>query len=79
MIQSDTEDIEQIRARIQKMSDAELREYGRAAAHMADLRKNHGKPNPAFKIQLDEARAEWSRRHPAKSKRAARNLRLPDL
>jgi hypothetical protein len=79
MIQSDPEDLEAIRARIQKMSDAELREYGRAAAHMADPRKNHGKPNPAFKIQLEEARAEWSRRHPAKSKRAARNLRLSDL
>jgi len=56
-----------------------LRKFGRAAAHMADPKKNHGKPNPAFKIQLDEARAEWRRRHPAKSDRAARNLRLPNL
>jgi hypothetical protein len=79
MIQTDSDDIEQIRERLSKMSDLELREYGRAAAHMADPRKNHGNPNPAFKIQLEEARAEWSRRHPAKSKRAARNLRLPNL
>jgi hypothetical protein len=34
------------------------------AAVMADPRKNFGPPNPAFKIQLDEARAEWRRRHP---------------
>jgi hypothetical protein len=63
MIQAFPEDIEQIRARLHKMSDRELREYGRAAAHMADPRKNHGKPNPSFQIQLDEARAEWRRRH----------------
>jgi hypothetical protein len=59
MIQSEPEDIEQIRARIRKMSDRELRQYGRAAVHMADPRKNHGNPNPSFQIQLDEARAEW--------------------
>jgi hypothetical protein len=78
-IQTDPEDLEQIRARIRAMSDTELRKYGRAAAHMADPRKNHGKPNPAFQIQLHEARAEWRRRHPAKSDRATRNLRLPNL
>ncbi len=79
MIQTDSDDIEQIRERISKMSDAELRKYGRAARDLADPRKNHGKPNPAFAIQLAEARAEWRRRHPAKSDRAARNLRLPNL
>jgi hypothetical protein len=62
MIQSEPEDTEQIRARILKMSDRELRQYGRAAAHMADPRKNRN-PNPSFQIQLDEARAEWRRRH----------------
>jgi hypothetical protein len=64
MIQSQPEDIEQIRERIRKMSDAELRKYGRAARDLSDPKKNQGKPNPAFKIQLDEARAEWRRRHP---------------
>ena len=63
MIQSIPEDIEQIRERIRKMTDRELREYGRAAASMADPRKNRN-PNPSFQIQLDEARAEWRRRHP---------------
>ena len=64
MIQSIPEDIEQIRARIRKMSDTELRKHGRAASDLSDPKKNFGPPNPAFKIQLDEARAEWRRRHP---------------
>jgi hypothetical protein len=64
MIQSSPERIEQIRECIRKMSDAELRKYGRAARDLSDPKKNLGKPNPAFKIQLDEARAEWRRRHP---------------
>jgi hypothetical protein len=58
MIQTEPEDVEQIRVRIHKMADRELREYGRAAASMADPRKNRN-PNPSFQIQLDEARAEW--------------------
>jgi hypothetical protein len=62
MIQTEPEDIERIRARIHKMTDHELREYGRAAASMADPRKNRN-PNPSFQIQSDEARAEWKRRH----------------
>ena len=63
-IQSNPENVEQIRERLRKMSDHELRKFGRAASVMADPKKNFGTPNPAFKIQLDEARAEWSRRHP---------------
>jgi hypothetical protein len=63
MIQSEPEDLERIRARIRKMTDRELREYGRDAAHMADPRRNRN-PNPSFQVQLDEARAEWRRRHP---------------
>jgi hypothetical protein len=66
MIQSEPQSIEQIRERISKMSDAELRKYGRAARDLSDPKKNFGPPNPAFKIQLDEARAEWKRRHPPK-------------
>ena len=78
MIQSEPENIEQIRERISKMSDAELRKYGRAAArNLSDPKKNYRKPNPAFKIQLEEARAEWRRRHPPT--KAARTNRLPDL
>ena len=64
MIQSDPENIEQIRARLRRMSDHELRKFGRAASDMADPKKNFGTPNPAFAVQLAEARAEWTRRHP---------------
>jgi hypothetical protein len=64
MNQSDSGNINQIRARLRKMSDLELRKVGRSARDMADPKKNFGPPNPAFQIQLDEARAEWRRRHP---------------
>ena len=40
MIQTEPENIEQIRARIRKMSDLELREYGSAARSLADPKKN---------------------------------------
>jgi hypothetical protein len=66
MIQTEPEDIKRIRERISKMSDAELRKYGRAARDLANPKKNFGPRNPAFQIQLDEARAEWRRRHPLK-------------
>ena len=77
--QTNPENLEQIRERLRKMSDVKLRKFGNAAAHLADPRNNHGKPNPAFRVQLDEARAEWRRRHPAKSDGAARNPRLTNL
>jgi hypothetical protein len=77
MIQSKPESIEQIRERIHKMSDAELRQYGRGAQDSADPKKNFGPRNPARQVQLDEARAEWRRRHPAAAGR--RNPRMPDL
>ena len=77
MIQSKPESIEQIRERIRKMSDAELRKYGRAAQDSSDPKKNFGPRNPAFKIQLEEARAEWRRRHPAGLGR--RSPKIPNL
>jgi hypothetical protein len=64
MIQTDPESIDQIRERLRKMSDLELRKYGRAARDLSDPKKNFGPPNPAFQVQLNEARAEWRRRHP---------------
>jgi hypothetical protein len=65
MIQTDHEDIEQIRERIHRMSDGDLLRYGQASRYRADPKNNQGNPNPAFQIQLDEARAEWKRRHPS--------------
>jgi hypothetical protein len=77
MIQPKPESIEQIRERISKMSDAELRKYGRAARKLTDPKKTLSPPNPAFQIELDEATAEWRRRHPAAAGR--RSPRIPDL
>ena len=48
-------------ARIHEMPDHDLRKFRRAATWISDPTKNFGTPNPAFKIQLDEARAEWRR------------------
>jgi hypothetical protein len=69
MIQTDPEDVERIRARLRKMSDIELRKFGRSPSVRADPKKNFGTTNPAFQIQLDEARGEWRRRHPRSSSR----------
>jgi len=79
-IQSNSESVDQLRERLRKMSDLELRKFGQAAKVMADPTKNFGTPNPVFAVQLQEARAEWRRRHPVDSKKkAGRNSRLPNL
>jgi hypothetical protein len=51
-------DLEAIRARIARKSDAELRKYGEAAAWMAAHSTRE-----TWRVQLAEARAEWRRRH----------------
>jgi hypothetical protein len=66
MIQTDPEDLGRIRERIRKMSDLELRECGRRQRPIRPKEKLRAS-NPAFQIQLDEARAEWRRRHPRSS------------
>jgi hypothetical protein len=67
-IQLATVDVDGLRTRLRKMSDKELREFGKAARYMVSPRANMGKPPlPAFVLQLEEARAEWRRRHPAES------------
>ena len=64
-------DVNQLRERLQKMTDNELREFGRAAAHIVSPKANMGQPpREAFVVQLAEARAEWARRHPIKPTRS---------
>jgi hypothetical protein len=60
-IQLATLDVDGLRTRLRKMSDEELREFGKAARYMVSPRANMGKPPlPAFVLQLEEARAgEW--------------------
>jgi hypothetical protein len=67
-IQLANQDVEELRRRLRKMSDEELREFGKAARYMVSPTANMGKPpQPAFVLQLEEARAEWRNRHPEKS------------
>jgi hypothetical protein len=56
-------DLEGLRARLRKMSDEELRRFGRASQYMCSPEANLGKPpRKPFVIQLEEARAEWKGR-----------------
>jgi hypothetical protein len=56
-------DVDALRTRLRKMSDEELRKFGKAARYMVSPRANMGKPPlPTFVLQLEEARAEWRRR-----------------
>jgi len=58
-------DLEQLRARLHKMNDAELLRFGQASKYMCSSEANLGHPpREPFVIQLQEARAEWKRRHP---------------
>jgi hypothetical protein len=64
-IQLATWDVNELRTRLRKMSDEELRKFGKAVRYMVSSTANMGKPPlPTFVLQLDEARAEWRRRHP---------------
>lgn len=60
-------DLVTLRAKLQAMSEAELLAFGKEMQRMVYPRVYDGKGRPAanaFSIQLDEARAEWRRRHP---------------
>ena len=59
--------LDEFRARLQKMIDAELVRYGKAARFMCDPDPRNGKADPIYVAQLKECRAEWRRRHPKKN------------
>ena len=57
-------DLEGLRARIRKMTDAELLHFVKNNRYMCSPYANRGKPpQEAFVIQLRGAREEWRRRH----------------
>jgi hypothetical protein len=57
--------LEELRARLRKMTDEELLRSGKAGRHMCSPEANFVKPpREVFVIQLRECRAEWRRRHP---------------
>lgn len=56
-------DLEEIRAHLRRLSDADLLRYGRAARHMTSPDATWGKASRlVFRVQLEESRAEWRRR-----------------
>ena len=54
--------LRKLREGLQAMGDQELIKFGKHARSLAGIRVS-GTPDP-YKMQLDEARAEWRRRHP---------------
>ena len=54
------DELEQLRTRLRKMTDAQLVSFGKAAR---SLRRDPKCPE-VFKRQLEEAKTEWRRRHP---------------
>jgi hypothetical protein len=62
---SDEVDLDAYRARLRKMSDEELIRHGKAGRYLCSPMANFGKPpRKVYMIQLEEAKAEWRRRHP---------------
>ena len=60
-------DVEELRARLRKMTNAELLRDGKAARYMCSKIANFGKPpRETFVIQLKLCREEWKRRKAAK-------------
>jgi hypothetical protein len=62
---TDPEYVGEIRERVRKMSDEELLRYGAVCKSMCSPETNLDKPSrDAWTVQLQEARAEWRKRHP---------------
>lgn len=55
-----SDELEKLRERLRKMPDDELLSFGKAARSLC---RDPRCPD-TFKRQLEEARAEWRRRHP---------------
>ena len=63
MIGFKPESRDELRERLREMYDLELRRFGQTARKLSDPKMNFGATDP-YVVQLDEARAEWRRRHP---------------
>jgi len=64
LIQLRPESPEELRKRLREMSDLELRRFGQRARKLSDAKLNFGATAPHV-MELEEARMEWRRRHPA--------------
>jgi len=57
--------IDSLRGRLRKMTDEQLHDFGEAARYMTGSKGNLGKRLlVVYVLQLEEATAEWRRRHP---------------
>jgi hypothetical protein len=55
--------VEELRARLRKMTDEELLRFGKAAQYMVSPWANMDKPpREVFVVHLEETRTEWRRR-----------------
>jgi hypothetical protein len=62
---ADPEYAGEIRERVRKMPDEELLRYGAICKSMCSTAANLDTPSlDAWTVQLQEARAEWRKRHP---------------
>ena len=68
--ESQESELQKLRESLCKMSDEELVRFGKAARSLC----RHRDCAETFKRQLEEARAEWRRRHPKKKKPQDRPL-----
>jgi hypothetical protein len=64
---SEEESLQKLREALRKMSDEELISFGKTIRKLAEPRILPG-VDP-WKAQLEEARAEWRRKHPRPSER----------
>ena len=55
-----SDELEQLRTRLRKMTDAQLVRFGKAASNLC----RDPRCPEVFKRQLEEAKTEWRRRHP---------------
>jgi hypothetical protein len=64
---------EEVRAQLQKMTDAQLIEHGKTLRAFCRPTPGHG-VDKGWLMQLNEARKEWKRRHPSTVRETAKSL-----
>jgi hypothetical protein len=62
VIELKLESPEELRKRLREMPNLELRRFGERARKLSDPKMNFGATEPHVRV-LEEARAEWRRRH----------------
>jgi hypothetical protein len=78
LIELRPESPEELRQRLRETPDLELRRFGQRARKLSDPKMNFGATEPHV-LELEEARAEWSRRHLVNPNKVSRSPRLPGL